>query len=291
LRNILHFLLLASTLVASQARSGEIVSNLSESYDFSAGIGAYIQASSFTTGPGSHRLDSITISLGVDAPGTVGLAVVSSDALGWPGALLESVGARFVERGSGPAVYPASGITILQPNTKYWLLVEQTAGDPNNNNVKLISWESTFSTTESSPVGVTIGADMYYRPIGGLGIWSPHEFATDAGKFAINATSATADTDLDGVLDIADNCTLESNASQCDSDSDGYGNRCDGDMNNTGATNAQDTVLFRQQLGQPSLAPAFNEADLNCNGTVNAQDTTLYRQLLGVPPGPSGTAP
>ena len=48
---------------------------------------------------------------------------------------------------------------------------------------------------------------------------------------------------------------------QCDSDGDGYGNRCDGDMNNT-TTNAQDYVLFRQQLGQPSVGPTYNKAAL-----------------------------
>jgi hypothetical protein len=99
------------------------------------------------------------------------------------------------------------------------------------------------------------------------------------------------DSDGDGIGDSVDNCTQQSNPSQCDSDGDGYGNRCDGDMNNNGSTNAQDTTLYRQQLGQPSVAPTYNEADINCSGAVNAQDTTLYRQLLGSPPGPSGLVP
>ncbi len=100
-----------------------------------------------------------------------------------------------------------------------------------------------------------------------------------------------ADTDGDGVVDALDNCSQLANLSQCDSDGDGIGNRCDGDLSNNGATNAQDTALFRQQLGQPSTAPGYNKADLNCNGTVNAQDTALFRGLLGSPPGPSGLAP
>ncbi len=102
---------------------------------------------------------------------------------------------------------------------------------------------------------------------------------------------SSADTDGDGIRDYADNCTLLANPGQCDSDVDGFGNRCDGDLNNNTFTNAQDTTLFRQQLGQPSVGPAFNAADINCNGAVNAQDTTLYRQLLGSPPGPSAVAP
>ncbi|MBL8199380.1 MAG: DUF1566 domain-containing protein [Chromatiales bacterium] len=99
------------------------------------------------------------------------------------------------------------------------------------------------------------------------------------------------DADGDGIPDTSDNCTLVPNPNQCDSDGDSYGNRCDGDMNNNGATNAQDTALFRQQLGQPSVGPTYNKADLNCNGAVNAQDTALFRQLLGAPPGPSGLRP
>jgi len=99
------------------------------------------------------------------------------------------------------------------------------------------------------------------------------------------------DTDGDGLADSADNCTLRTNPDQCDSDGDGFGNRCDGDLNNNTFTNAQDTILFRAQLGQPSVAPTYNEADINCNGFVNAQDTVLFRGLLGQPSGPSGLLP
>lgn len=92
-----------------------------------------------------------------------------------------------------------------------------------------------------------------------------------------------ADTDGDGVPDNLDNCTLTANPSQCDSNGDGYGNACDGDLDNNGATNAADVVILRSQLG--STGP---DADLNCNGYVNAQDRTIQRALLGKPPGPSG---
>lgn len=47
-----------------------------------------------------------------------------------------------------------------------------------------------------------------------------------------------------GVPNPSDNCTLVANASQCDSDSDGYGNHCDGDLNNNTFTNAQDYIFF-----------------------------------------------
>ncbi|MEO7385352.1 MAG: dockerin type I domain-containing protein [Gammaproteobacteria bacterium] len=107
----------------------------------------------------------------------------------------------------------------------------------------------------------------------------------DASYFVF---APSVDTDSDGVVDALDNCRTLPNATQVDSDGDGFGNRCDGDLNNNNSTNAQDTTLYRQQLGQPSVAPTYNKADINANGSVNAQDTTLFRQLLAAPPGPSG---
>ncbi len=107
----------------------------------------------------------------------------------------------------------------------------------------------------------------------------------------VTTSPATGDADGDGIADASDNCTLVANPTQCDSDGDGYGNHCDGDLNNNGSVNAQDITLFRQQLGQPSIGPAFNAADVNCSGAVNAQDTSLFRPLQGTTPGPSGLHP
>ena len=115
--------------------------------------------------------------------------------------------------------------------------------------------------------------------------------AGSALALTLLSTIASADIDGDGVADSADNCTQVANPIQCDSDGDGFGNHCDGDLNNNGSTNAQDTVLYRAQLGQPSVGPTYNLADLNCNGNVNAQDSVLFRNLLGNPPGPSGVGP
>ncbi|MBL8199379.1 MAG: hypothetical protein JNK40_00270 [Chromatiales bacterium] len=118
----------------------------------------------------------------------------------------------------------------------------------------------------------------------------PDDAAVGSLYYMVLAAPDAPDKDNDGIPDGLDNCRLAVNPTQCDSDGDGYGNHCDGDLNNNGATNAQDTALFRQQLGQSSTPP-FNPADLNCNGAVNAQDTALFRLLLGSPPGPSGLHP
>lgn len=113
-------------------------------------------------------------------------------------------------------------------------------------------------------------------------------------EFSAPIAYAPTDSDGDGVPNTTDNCTLVANPTQCDSDGDGYGNHCDGDLGpgtGNGFTNAQDTTLFRVQLGKPSVGPGYNKADINCNGAVNAQDTTLFRGLLGRPPGPSALVP
>jgi len=89
-----------------------------------------------------------------------------------------------------------------------------------------------------------------------------------------------------------DKCSLVASASsQVDSDGDGFGNECDGDLNNNGFTNSQDYILFRAQLGQPSTPPTYNIADLNANGFVNSQDYVLFRKLIGSPSGPACAAP
>jgi len=103
-----------------------------------------------------------------------------------------------------------------------------------------------------------------------------------AGDYMIFAPNV--DTDSDGIVDAVDNCKTLSNATQVDSDADGVGNRCDGDMNQNNVVNSQDYVLFRQQIGQPSVAPTYNKADINANGVVNSQDYVLFRGLIGTQP-------
>jgi hypothetical protein len=93
------------------------------------------------------------------------------------------------------------------------------------------------------------------------------------------------DVDNDGITDSADNCLLIANAQQ-DSDGDGYGNRCDADINNDCFVNGMDLGLFEQAFGTTDP-----DADLNGNGFVNARDLGMLESLFGAPPGPSGTTP
>lgn len=141
-----------------------------------------------------------------------------------------------------------------------------------------------LSLIDESVAAVGLGdpADAYTPATDILG--AVRDSAPDAGAYEY----FPPDTDGDGIADAEDNCTLVANPSQCDSDGDGYGNLCDGDLDNNGFTNVQDYAQFRAELGAPSTPPSFNVADLNCNSAVNAQDYAIFRRLLGLPPGPSG---
>jgi len=101
-----------------------------------------------------------------------------------------------------------------------------------------------------------------------------------------------ADADGDGVPDASDNCTLVANPNQLDADADGYGNLCDGDLNNSGTATTADFALLRSVLGQAASASATAAAaDMNGSGTVTTADFALLRARLGTAPGPSGLHP
>lgn len=150
---------------------------------------------------------------------------------------------------------------------------------------------ATVSGAPGSPAGIRVT----YTPNPGYVGPDSFEYWLETGPLVdyavVNVTVINPDLDDDGVLNNVDNCILLPNPGQCDSDGDGYGNRCDGDMTGNGLTNAQDTVVMRQLIQDPSVPPTYNKGDINCNGFVNAQDLTLFRKLLGAPPGPSGLHP
>jgi predicted extracellular nuclease len=96
------------------------------------------------------------------------------------------------------------------------------------------------------------------------------------------------DTDGDGVDDQIDNCNTITNPEQRDTDDDGFGNLCDGDLNNDGSTNTLDLNLYKQahrsSLGDANYNP---DADFNGDGVINTLDLNIYKGLHRQPPGPS----
>lgn len=105
------------------------------------------------------------------------------------------------------------------------------------------------------------------------------------------------DTDGDGVFDCNDNCINVPNASpfDCDTDMDGYGNRCDGDFNN-GGTPRVNSIDFSTYFLPDYIATTDSGTgtDMSCGGSppVNAIDFGSYfiPQFTQTFPGPSGLA-
>jgi hypothetical protein len=103
--------------------------------------------------------------------------------------------------------------------------------------------------------------------------------------------------DGDGVCDTADNCLGTSNASQADSDQDGYGNACDPDVNNDGVVGGPDFAFFRAAFGSQCGDPEYDPvADFNDDCVVGGPDFTVFAAHFGGGPGPSahvcaGTVP
>lgn len=93
------------------------------------------------------------------------------------------------------------------------------------------------------------------------------------------------DTDGDSYPDIDDNCTLVANSYQEDYDSDGYGDRCDGDFNNDGIVDQSDEDYFLFMLNEPF--GYFQEADFNSDGKIDAVDNSIFTSFKDLPPGPS----
>ena len=103
---------------------------------------------------------------------------------------------------------------------------------------------------------------------------------------AFAGTAAAVDTDLDGVDDLADDCVLDANPTQYDADRDGFGNVCDGDLNNDNIVNAADLAALKQSFFKVNPI-----ADLNGDGVVNAPDLALLKKGFFKPPGPAGPNP
>lgn len=100
---------------------------------------------------------------------------------------------------------------------------------------------------------------------------------------SVQAALDETDTDGDSVPDSRDNCINVANREQLDTDRDGYGNACDGDLNNDGIVNSIDLAQFKARFG----TRGETAADINGDGVVNALDLAKFRALFATRPGPS----
>ena len=114
-------------------------------------------------------------------------------------------------------------------------------------------------------------------------------FTSFTGCLLFSSLAFSVDTDTDGVDDVIDNCTLISNANQRDTNSNGFGNVCDGDLTGNGIINWNDinrTYWYFGVLGDHRYNP---DADINGDNIVNSRDADLIRAMMnnGGVPGPS----
>jgi hypothetical protein len=95
------------------------------------------------------------------------------------------------------------------------------------------------------------------------------------------------DADGDGVPDATDTCTDVSNASQVDTNGDGYGNPCDADTDNSGTVGAADLGQLKADFGKSTASPGWNpDIDTDLSGVIGAGDLGLLKDTFGGPPGP-----
>jgi len=111
-----------------------------------------------------------------------------------------------------------------------------------------------------------------------------HAMFDETSESSAEATlSVIGDSDGDGLLDNADNCTLVANADQRDTNGDGYGNACDPDLDDDGTVNVVDLRLFKA-----AFLSEDPDADFDGNGSVTFADLGTLKAYLFQPPGPSG---
>jgi hypothetical protein len=157
--------------------------------------------------------------------------------------------------------------------TEYWIR--------NQDGSAFQTW-STSKTFVNS--GLTCGTTYSY------GAWSMNGDGAFAGEVNLGNvnTLPCSDTDSDGIPDMNDNCILVPNSSQYDSNGDGYGNICDGDLDNSGGVvNFGDLALFKTAFGTGDPDADFD----GTGGVVNFGDLAIFKGLFGSPPGPSCCAP
>ncbi len=140
--------------------------------------------------------------------------------------------------------------------------------------------------------------EAYYRSLPYLG-WQNVWIGDPLMKLPAAWVAETReDRDGDGHADHSDNCLAQPNPLQRDSDGDGFGNRCDPDVDGDGVVTTswgQTTPAHRRgDLEWIALAARQGQydekLDLDLDGVVDAADVSIATLWLFLPPGPSGLA-
>lgn len=103
--------------------------------------------------------------------------------------------------------------------------------------------------------------------------------AVDVGAFEFGLQ----DSDVDGVADASDNCTLTANPDQRDTDGDSIGNACDADLNGDCSVGFGDMAALKAAF---TPAPYDPDADFNGDGFVNFGDLAFMKSTFFNAPSP-----
>ncbi len=90
------------------------------------------------------------------------------------------------------------------------------------------------------------------------------------------------DADGDGIADASDNCVQEANPDQRDTNSDGIGNLCDPDFDQSCVVNFTDLSIMKANF----FAAGDLDTDLDGDGLTNFADLSITKARFFGPPGP-----
>jgi hypothetical protein len=108
---------------------------------------------------------------------------------------------------------------------------------------------------------------------------------------AFSLATAAVDGDGDTVPDAFDNCAQAANASQLDTNSDGFGNACDADYDDDGRVGGSDYLSLGRAFGTTRGDPRYDpEIDSTGDGAIGGPEYLILGRSWAGGPGPSGLA-
>ena len=141
-----------------------------------------------------------------------------------------------------------------------------------------ISFSGTFDGGIFGPIDLFVTVDATTRT------WTVETPFLGLGLVASGSGAFTHESDGDDLAAIEDNCTLDANADQRDTDGDGFGNMCDADFTNDCKVNFMDLATLKSAFFQPGAT----DTDMDGNGQTDYADLGLLKGDFFLPPGPSG---
>lgn len=113
-------------------------------------------------------------------------------------------------------------------------------------------------------------------------VLGPELCENKGGRYAGDDTECGGDSDSDTVLDACDNCPNHANQSQTDFDGDGFGNVCDGDIDDDGVPNESDVCDFTPP-GTQVQPDGGLRADANGDCAVDLMDYAILQNEITGP--------